>query len=114
MPRHGKLSSVLIALMVLPLLTPNIVVGYLFNALSLPRFGPLAWAASHFGLDLVPDTTISAWALLLLMDVWHWASLVVLFAYAGLKAIPEEYSCCCLSIGWPRLPSRQTRKSCTA
>ena len=25
------------------------------------------------------------------MDVWHWTSLVVLLAYAGLSAIPEAY-----------------------
>jgi glycerol transport system permease protein len=26
-----------------------------------------------------------------LMDVWHWTSLVVLLAYAGLSAIPDAY-----------------------
>src|SRR5699024_7757846 len=33
----------------------------------------------------------SAWFTVVIMDVWHWTSLVVLLAYAGLCAIPEAY-----------------------
>ena len=91
LPREGRLLSTLVILMVLPLLTPNIVVGYLFKALSLPHTGLLTWVVSIFGLDLNLNSPISAWCVIILMDVWHWTSLVVLFAYAGLKAIPEEY-----------------------
>jgi glycerol transport system permease protein len=32
-----------------------------------------------------------AWFTLILMDVWHWTSLVVLLAYAGLISIPDAY-----------------------
>ena len=91
LPREGKLASVLVVSMVLPLLTPNLVVGYLFRALSLPQVGLLTWAVSLLGLDLNLKRSIAAWCLLIVMDVWHWTSLVVLFTYAGLKAIPEEY-----------------------
>ena len=91
LPRKGKLLSALVVLMVLPLLTPNIVVGYLFKALSLPNTGLLTQAILIFGLDLSLNNPIAAWCVIILMDVWHWTSLVVLFAYAGLKAIPEEY-----------------------
>ena len=91
LPRKGKLLSALVVLMVLPLLTPNIVVGYLFKALSLPNTGLLTRAILIFGLDLNLNNPIAAWCVIILMDVWHWTSLVVLFAYAGLKAIPEEY-----------------------
>ena len=91
LPRKGKLASVLVVSMVLPLLTPNLVVGYLFKALSLPQVGLLTWAVSLLGLDLNLKSSIAAWCLLIVMDVWHWTSLVVLFTYAGLKAIPEEY-----------------------
>ena len=91
LPRKGKLLSALVVLMVLPLLTPNIVVGYLFKALSLPKTGLLTWVVSIIGLDLNLNNPIAAWCIIILMDVWHWTSLVVLFAYAGLKAIPEEY-----------------------
>ena len=43
LPRTGKRLAFLVVLMVLPLLTPNIVVGYLFKALSLPGTGLLTW-----------------------------------------------------------------------
>ncbi|MEP6827439.1 MAG: sugar ABC transporter permease [Aestuariivirga sp.] len=91
LPPKGKLLSVLLVLLVLPLLTPNIVVGYLFKALSLPNTGLLTWAVSAIGIDLSLNSPIAAWCVIILMDIWHWTSLVVLFAYAGLKAIPEEY-----------------------
>jgi glycerol transport system permease protein len=91
LPREGRFTSVLVVLMVLPLLTPNIVVAYLFKALSLPVTGPLTWMASLIGWDFNLNHVFSAWFLLILMDCWHWTSLVVLFAHAGLKAIPTEY-----------------------
>ena len=91
LPREGRLTSVLVVLMVLPLLTPNIVVAYLFKALSLPQYGPLTWIAAWVGWDFNLNHVFSAWYLLILMDCWHWTSLIVLFAHAGLKAIPEEY-----------------------
>ena len=34
---------------------------------------------------------VAAWLTTVLMDVWHWTSLVVLLAYAGLCAIPDAY-----------------------
>jgi glycerol transport system permease protein len=34
---------------------------------------------------------VVVWATLLLMDAWHWTSLVVLLCYAGLRAIPDAY-----------------------
>jgi glycerol transport system permease protein len=33
----------------------------------------------------------AAWATVVVMDVWHWTSLVAPLCYAGLKAIPEAY-----------------------
>ena len=37
------------------------------------------------------NNPVVVWASLLLMDAWHWTSLVVLLCYAGLRAIPEAY-----------------------
>jgi len=34
---------------------------------------------------------IDAWVTLIIMDVWHWTSLVVLLCYAGLVSIPDAY-----------------------
>src|SRR4029077_17547259 len=33
----------------------------------------------------------AAWFTIVLMDVWHWTSLVVLLCYAGLVSIPDAY-----------------------
>ncbi|MBT3361476.1 MAG: sugar ABC transporter permease, partial [Rhodospirillales bacterium] len=38
-----------------------------------------------------PRQPFAAWFTTVLMDVWHWTSLVVLLAYAGLRSIPEDY-----------------------
>ncbi len=33
----------------------------------------------------------AAWVTIIVMDVWHWTSLVVLLSYAGLVSIPDAY-----------------------
>jgi glycerol transport system permease protein len=35
--------------------------------------------------------SLDAWVTIILMDVWHWTSLVALLCYAGLKSIPDAY-----------------------
>ena len=37
------------------------------------------------------QNSFDAWATLIVMDVWHWTSLVVLLCYAGLVSIPDAY-----------------------
>ncbi len=91
MPREGRLAAVLIVLMAIPLLTPTLVVGYLWKVLSLPQTGLLTNFVTLLGLELNMNSKVITWFVLLLMDVWHWTSFVVLLAYAGLKAIPEDY-----------------------
>lgn len=91
MPREGRLAAVLIVLMAIPLLTPTLVVGYLWKVLSLPQTGLLTNMVGLFGLELNMNSKVTTWIVLLLMDVWHWTSFVVLLTYAGLKAIPEDY-----------------------
>jgi glycerol transport system permease protein len=77
--------------MAIPLLTPSLVVGYLWKVLALPETGLLSGVLSLVGLTLDMNSKVWTWIVLILMDVWHWTSLVVLLAYAGLKAIPEDY-----------------------
>jgi glycerol transport system permease protein len=91
LPREGRLVAVLIVMMALPLLTPSIVVGYLWKVLSLPNTGLLTNMFYVVGLGLDMNSKVWTWIVLLLMDMWHWTSLVVLLAYAGLKAIPDDY-----------------------
>jgi len=37
------------------------------------------------------NDAFDAWVTLIVMDVWHWTSLVALLCYAGLQSIPDAY-----------------------
>ena len=91
MPRHGLASSLLVAVMAIPLLTPSIVVGYLWKVLTVPSAGLLFEGLRAAGLHLDMKDPVFVWLTLALMDAWHWTSLVVLLCYAGLRAIPDDY-----------------------
>src|SRR4029077_3282900 len=54
--------------------------------------GLLGFTLNHLGIDYnyVSDP-VDAWITIIVMDVWHWTSLVALLCYAGLKSIPEAY-----------------------
>ena len=92
MPRQGPWVSVCLVLMALPLLIPWNVVGAMWNIFALPDIGLLGKTLNSLGIDYnFTRQPASAWATLILMDVWHWTSLVVLLAYAGLSSIPDAY-----------------------
>jgi len=92
MPRRGPWVSVNLVLMAMPLLIPWNVVGAMWNILALPDIGLLGHTLNAMGIDYnFTRQPVSAWATLIAMDVWHWTSLVVLLAYAGLSAIPDAY-----------------------
>ncbi len=92
MPRRGPWASACLVLMAMPLLIPWNVVGAMWNLLALPDIGLLGRILNGVGLDYnYTRQPVAAWATLIAMDVWHWTSLVVLLAYAGLSAIPDAY-----------------------
>lgn len=91
LPEKGLLSSILIILMAIPLLTPWLVVGYVWKVLVLPHAGLLGAGAASLGLIYDMNNPVVVWLTLLLMDTWHWTSLVVLLCFAGLRAIPNAY-----------------------
>jgi glycerol transport system permease protein len=92
MPRRGPWVSVCLVLMALPLLIPWNVVGAMWNILALPDIGLLGHSLNALGIEYnYTRQPISAWATVVLMDVWHWTSLVVLLCYAGLVSIPDAY-----------------------
>ena len=92
MPRRGPWVSVCLVLMSLPLLIPWNVVGAMWNIFALPDIGMLGKILNGLGLDYnYTRQPLAAWGTLIAMDVWHWTSLVVLLAYAGLSAIPDAY-----------------------
>ncbi len=92
MPREGFWVSVCLVLMALPLLIPWNVVGAMWNIFALPEIGLLGKAINSLGIDYnFTQQPLAAWFTTILMDVWHWTSLVVLLAYAGLRSIPDAY-----------------------
>ncbi|MCW2307180.1 carbohydrate ABC transporter permease [Rhodobium gokarnense] len=92
MPRGGIWASVCLVLMALPLLIPWNVVGAMWNIFALPDIGLLGYGLNWLGFDYnFTRQPMSAWFTVVLMDVWHWTSLVVLLAYAGLRSIDDSY-----------------------
>jgi glycerol transport system permease protein len=92
MPKKGPWVSVCLILMSLPLLIPWNVVGSMWNIMALPNVGLLWHALTALGIDYnYTRQTGDAWFTLILMDVWHWTSLVALLCYAGLVSIPDAY-----------------------
>ncbi len=92
MPKKGWGVPVCLVLMALPLLIPWNVVGTIWQVFGRIDIGLLGYTLSALGFDYnyVNDPT-DAWATVILMDVWHWTSLVVLLCYAGLVSIPDAY-----------------------
>jgi len=92
MPRKGPWVSVCLVLMALPLLIPWNVVGAMWNIFALPDIGLLGHTLNSIGIDYnFTRQPVSAWMTTVLMDVWHWTSLIVLLSYAGLSSIPDDY-----------------------
>ncbi len=92
MPKKGAWASVCLVLMALPLLIPWNVVGAIWNIFALPEIGLLGWGLNELGINYnYTNQPLAAWFTVILMDVWHWTSLVVLLAYAGLQSIDDAY-----------------------
>jgi glycerol transport system permease protein len=92
MPKRGPWVSVCLVLMALPLLIPWNVVGAMWNIFALPDIGLLGKLMNGLGFNYnYTRQPLSAWFTVVLMDVWHWTSLVTLLCYAGLVAIPDAY-----------------------
>ncbi|SMF18709.1 carbohydrate ABC transporter membrane protein 1, CUT1 family [Tistlia consotensis] len=92
MPRKGWGVPVCLVTMALPLLIPWNVVGTIWQIFGRVDIGLLGHTLFGLGLDYnyVRDP-LDAWITIIVMDVWHWTSLVVLLCYAGLVSIPEAY-----------------------
>ena len=92
MPKSGWGVPVCLVLMALPLLIPWNVVGTIWQVFGRNDIGLLGYYTNALGIDFnyVRDA-YDAWFIVILMDVWHWTSLVVLLCYAGLVSIPDAY-----------------------
>jgi glycerol transport system permease protein len=92
MPKRGVRVSVCLVLMSLPLLIPWNVVGTIWQIFGRVDIGLLGYTLAALGIDYnYTQDPLDAWLTVIVMDVWHWTSLVALLAYAGLKSIPDAY-----------------------
>ena len=92
MPKKGWGVPVCLVLMSLPLLIPWNVVGTIWQVFGRNDIGLLGYYLNAIGIDYncVQDP-FDAWVTIIVMDVWHWTSLVVLLCYAGLVSIPDAF-----------------------
>ncbi len=93
MPKRGWGVSACLVTIAIPLLIPWNVIGTIWIIFTRPDIG-LFGAGINNLLGIAFDHTarpLDAWITLMLMEIWHWTPLVILLAYAGLRAIPEAF-----------------------
>ncbi len=92
MPTRGPFVSLCLVLLALPMLIPFNVVGTIWQILGREDIGLLGRYVNAMGIDYnYTANTLDAWFTVVIMDVWHWTSLLVLLCYAGLVSIPDAY-----------------------
>ncbi len=92
MPKKGFWASLVLVLMALPLLIPFNVVGTIWQIFGRVDIGLLGRVLTALGVDYnYVNDAFDAWVTVIVMDVWHWTSLVALLCYAGLQSIPQAY-----------------------
>lgn len=79
-PKKGALSAVCLVCMSLPLLVPWNMIALIWHVFLALAFGS-AWTLKAF----------PTWVVIVLMDVWHWTSLVVILCYSSLTTIPTAF-----------------------
>lgn len=92
LPTRGAWVSVCLILLALPMLIPFNVVGTIWQIFARADIGLGGWIMSALGVDYnYTASPLDAWLTVVVMDVWHWTSLIVLLCYAGLLSIPQAY-----------------------
>lgn len=92
MPKEGRWSALCLILLAIPLLIPWNVVGTIWQIFGRADIGLMGYYLNAIGIDYnYAGNSADAWATVLLMDVWHWTSLIALLCYSGLRAIPDAY-----------------------
>ncbi|WP_283132259.1 carbohydrate ABC transporter permease [Enterovibrio norvegicus] len=92
MPARGLKASLVLIVLAVPLLIPWNVVGTIWQIFGRADIGLLGWFLNSIGVSYnYASDPVDAWVTVLVMDVWHWTSLVALLCYSGLRAIPDVY-----------------------
>lgn len=90
LPKSGRVRILVLMLLTLPLVVPWNMIPIIWLNLINPETGLVGRVLSGTGFDY-KFNPFHTWAVLLVMDTWHWLGLVVVLAYAGLSGIPQAY-----------------------
>ena len=85
-------STLVRAILILPMLLTPVVVGLMWRALLNPEWGMLNWIVVELGFGHVGwlyDPDVALWTLIL-VDSWQWTPFVFVIVYARLQALPQE------------------------
>jgi multiple sugar transport system permease protein len=89
--RGGRLVR---SIMLLPLMTPPVLVGVAWKLLLAPGGGLINGKLLAWGLIDAPVSFLGTrpWAMLSIMvaDIWQWTPFVAILAYAALRQVPED------------------------
>jgi multiple sugar transport system permease protein len=98
-------SSIVRAIMTLPMLITPIVVGVMWRALLNPDWGIVNWAMAEVHLPPVNWLGSTDWAIrtLVMVDVWQWTPFVFVIVFARLQSLPVEVFEAAQVDGAPRL-----------
>lgn len=92
LPRKGWAVGPVLVMVALPMLIPYNVVGTIWEIFARQDIGLFGRVINDLGIPYnYAEDPWSAWVTIVIMDVWHWTSMIVLLSYAGLRAIPDAF-----------------------
>lgn len=88
-----KKNRILVSLLLLPLITPPVMVGVAWKLILAPAGGLLngvllKWGLFSEPLSFLGDPTL-AWVSIFVADLWQWTPFVAILTFAALASLPE-------------------------
>jgi multiple sugar transport system permease protein len=90
--RVERFKPVYYAILLCPLLMNPVIVGLIWRMFLHPQLGIVNYLLSLIGIPAVNwlgDTTIAFWTIVM-VDIWHQVSFMIVLLLAGLSALPKE------------------------
>lgn len=88
-----KAGRFLVSLVLLPLMTPPVMVGIAWKLILAPAGGLLNGVLFDMGLISAPISFLGdpvlAWFAIAIADIWQWTPFIVILSFAALSTIPE-------------------------
>ena len=91
--REFQGRRLIVTALMLPTMVAPVVVGMMWRYLLMPSFGLLTYYLQQLGFlqqSTIFSNAATAYAALVLIDVWEWTPFMMLIMMAGLTAIPRE------------------------